>query len=107
MNHSGEVFVAIYVIVLLGGFLVALNANLIGSKINYFQGICLIGYCIFPLVISSALIRLIPMYAIIKLIIVLIANVWSSLSKLELFKLNILYYFNYFIYYIKRLYWFY
>ena len=59
----------------------ALNANLIGSKINYFQGICLIGYCIFPLVIASSLIRIIPMYAFIKLFVVVIANVWSSFSN--------------------------
>ena len=43
---------------------------------SFFQSICILGYCIFPLTIVS-LITIIIDYFIIDLILVIVAFVWS------------------------------
>jgi len=43
----------IFVIVWIGASVVTLNSLLLGGKINFFQSVCLLGYCVFPLVVAA------------------------------------------------------
>ncbi|GAA99422.1 uncharacterized protein L969DRAFT_16728 [Mixia osmundae IAM 14324] len=52
-SQSLSVFTGVFVIVWLGSVVVTLNAKLLGGKVSFFQSLCVLGYCIFPLVISA------------------------------------------------------
>ena len=52
-SSSSVVFAAVFVIVWFGAALVTLNAQLLGGSLSFFQSICILGYCVFPLTLSS------------------------------------------------------
>ena len=54
-NEANVAFAAVFVIVWCGAFVVTLNAQLLGGNLSCFQSVCVLGYCIFPLVVSSLL----------------------------------------------------
>jgi len=43
----------LFVIIWIGATFVTLNALLLGGKISFFQTVCVLGYCIFPLVLGA------------------------------------------------------
>lgn len=47
------VFATVFVIVWVGAAAVTLNAQLLGGSISFFQSVCILGYCVFPLTLSS------------------------------------------------------
>jgi hypothetical protein len=52
-SSSSVVFAAVFVIVWCGSALVTLNAQLLGGNLSFFQSVCILGYCVFPLTLSS------------------------------------------------------
>jgi hypothetical protein len=52
-DQSLGVFTGVVVIVSVGSLIVTLNAKLLGGKVSLFQSLCVLGYCIFPLVVAS------------------------------------------------------
>ena len=48
-EDSALVFTAVFVIVWCGAAVVTANTALLGGKISFFQSVCVLGYCIFPL----------------------------------------------------------
>jgi hypothetical protein len=68
-----------------GAFVVTINTKLLGGHISFFQCVCVLGYCVFPIVLSAAAIYVFKFIGInilpIKLIIAGVALVWSSFSK--------------------------
>ncbi|CUG89114.1 Yip1 integral membrane protein, putative [Bodo saltans] len=84
-NQSGQIFSAVFVLVWVGSAVVTINAKFLGSAISFFQSVCVMGYCIAPLVIAA-----IPS-AIFKnfwftLIITSVAWVWSTYASLRFFR---------------------
>ena len=81
-GDSGSlVFAAVFVIVWAGAGAVAINAQLLGGNVSFFQSVCILGYCIFPLTISafvSLIVRLIYNTIVLKLIIVGAGFLWST-----------------------------
>jgi len=77
------VFEIIFVIVWLGAGIVAINGQLLGGNISFFQSVCVLGYCLFPLNIASAanviVGKMLPMIA--KMGIVTAAFLWASYSS--------------------------
>ena len=64
-----------------GAALVTLNAQLLGGTISFFQSICILGYCVFPLTLSAfacMIIGLLYKQIILKLLIVGVGFVWST-----------------------------
>jgi len=51
--NSISVFTAVVVIVSLGSFVVTVQTKLLGGKISFFQGLCVLGYCIAPLNVAA------------------------------------------------------
>jgi len=51
--HSLSVFTSVVVIVSLGSFVVTVQAKLLGGRVSFFQGLCVLGYCIAPLDIAA------------------------------------------------------
>mmetsp|Transcript_3858 Transcript_3858/g.12243 ORF Transcript_3858/g.12243 Transcript_3858/m.12243 type:complete len:197 (+) Transcript_3858:26-616(+) len=52
-GQTSHVFAAVFVIVWCGAAIVTLNAQLLGGNLSFFQSICVLGYCVFPLTLSS------------------------------------------------------
>ena len=52
-STSSVVFAAVFVIVWCGSALVTLNAQLLGGNLSFFQSVCILGYCVFPLTLAS------------------------------------------------------
>ena len=52
-DSASLVFAAVFVIVWIGAAAVTINAQLLGGSISFFQSVCILGYCVFPLTLSS------------------------------------------------------
>lgn len=52
-EHSGIVFILIFIIVWFGGLIVSLNSRFLGVSLNVFQCICILGYCMIAIVLAS------------------------------------------------------
>jgi hypothetical protein len=48
------VFSAVFLAVWAGAAIVTLNAQLLGGTISFFQSVCVLGYCVFPIAIAAA-----------------------------------------------------
>mmetsp|Transcript_41637 Transcript_41637/g.36832 ORF Transcript_41637/g.36832 Transcript_41637/m.36832 type:complete len:204 (+) Transcript_41637:149-760(+) len=77
-EDSALVFTAVFVIVWVGAAIVTVNAALLGGKISFFQSVCVLGYCLFPLNIVSLLVSLIGTnHKTMKLVIIIFGAIWS------------------------------
>ncbi|EQC26423.1 hypothetical protein SDRG_15768 [Saprolegnia diclina VS20] len=80
-NQSAMVFTSVFVVVWVGAAVVTVNAQLLGSTISFFQSICVLGYCIFPLVIATLacfFTRVVSSHVTIRLVLVGVGFVWST-----------------------------
>lgn len=67
----------VFALVSVGAIVLTLNVVLLGGSIGFFQSLCLLGYCIFPLVIS-AFICLAVSLMLVRWIVVPLSVVWSA-----------------------------
>ena len=81
-------FETVFIIVWLGGAIIAINGQLLGGTISFFQSICLLGYCLFPLNMAALVNLLIGKYVhiLVKVAYVLLAFAWSTLSSIQFIK---------------------
>mmetsp|Transcript_25569 Transcript_25569/g.43116 ORF Transcript_25569/g.43116 Transcript_25569/m.43116 type:complete len:197 (-) Transcript_25569:76-666(-) len=80
-SSSSVVFAAVFVIVWCGAALVTLNAQLLGGNLSFFQSVCILGYCVFPLTLSSLtclFIGLLYNQIFVKFAIVAVGFIWST-----------------------------
>jgi len=71
----------IFVIVWIGAAVVTINSLLLGGKISFFQSVCVLGYCIFPLVIAAIVCSAVSLYwpsVWFRMVISLACFVWST-----------------------------
>jgi len=84
-SQSLGVFTGVISIVSFGSVIVTLNAKLLGGRVSLLQTLCVLGYCIFPLVISaliSTFIRILWVRAPISLA-AWAWSVWASINFLD------------------------
>ncbi len=75
-DQGPAVFSATYFIIWAGSAVVTINSQLLGGTLSFYQTVCILGYCIFPLVLVSLFTWMIPYF--IKFILVLVAFLWST-----------------------------
>lgn len=61
-ESASLVFAAVFVIVWAGAAAVTLNAQLLGGNISFFQSICILGYCVFPLTLAAFILMVIGFF---------------------------------------------
>merc|ERR1719283_506504 len=89
-GDGGPEFAEVFVIVWVGAMIVTLNTKLLGGSISFFQSVCVLGYCLLPLVLSLVLCRVVLManqntaLVIVRCIIVLAGFVWSTFASMQL-----------------------
>lgn len=80
-DQSAIVFTGIFVIIWFGAAVVSMNSTLLGGKVSFYQSVCVLGYCIFPLVLASIISLFVP-YVIFRFIFVGIAFTWSTYASM-------------------------
>ncbi|KAF9172006.1 hypothetical protein BGX21_003041 [Mortierella sp. AD011] len=75
------VFTWIFIIVWMGSAVVTVNAKLLGGRVSFFQSVCVIGYCLFPLVLVSIISIAVPSI-FIRLPLCGVAFAWASWASL-------------------------
>lgn len=86
MNSNGNEFGVVFLVMWGGSFVVTLNTKLLGGKISFFQCVCVLGYCVFPIVLGAALVAILKMFSIsfifLKLVIAVLALIWSAMGNI-------------------------
>ena len=80
-QNASIVFAAVFVVIWCGAAAVTLNAQLLGGNISFFQSVCILGYCVFPLTLSAVgclFFGYMFSSAFIKLLVVGAGFVWST-----------------------------
>ncbi len=87
MKSNGNEFGVVFLVMWGGSFVVTINTKLLGGKISFFQCVCVLGYCVFPIVLGAALVALLKIFSInfifLKLIIAVLALVWSAMGTIH------------------------
>ncbi|KAI8867316.1 Yip1-domain-containing protein [Ramicandelaber brevisporus] len=81
-EHAAGVFTGIFVIVWCGSAVVTLNSKLLGCNISFFQSICVLGYCVFPLFVAATVSLFVPLF-FVRLPAALVGLVWSTIAALR------------------------
>ena len=76
-----EIFSMVFFIIWCGSGVVTLNSLLLGNKISFYQSVCVLGYCIFPLVAVS-MVTLVVGFGL-KLILSGVALAWATASSIN------------------------
>ena len=85
-NSETSIFVLIFVIFWIGGFIITFNERFLGAQIGICQVLSLLGYGMFPIIVAGIIIgfcRINNIY--VKLILVVIGLIWSILASLGFF----------------------
>mmetsp|Transcript_13472 Transcript_13472/g.14755 ORF Transcript_13472/g.14755 Transcript_13472/m.14755 type:complete len:252 (-) Transcript_13472:477-1232(-) len=81
-NQASAVFAVVFMAIWFGSAVVTFNAQLLGGTISFFQSVCVLGYCVFPLVLSAIIVgmlRLTPMgWKWLDMIWIGIGFVWAT-----------------------------
>jgi len=83
-NDSALVFALVFVIVWCGAGVITLNAQLLGGNISFFQSVCFLGYCIFPITIAALICFLVGRFIdsiIIRSVVTLGGFIWSTVAS--------------------------
>lgn len=78
------VFAAVFCVVWFGSAVVTVNAQLLGGTISFFQSVCVLGYCVFPMTLAAAVVdlfKMLPLGAfstLVELVVIFISFLWST-----------------------------
>jgi len=82
-DTASMVFGIVFVVVWLGAAVVTVNSQLLGGNVSFFQSVCLLGYCIFPMNITAlavAFLWFLPGF--LKILVVVAGFGWSTYSSI-------------------------
>ncbi|CAF1448305.1 unnamed protein product [Rotaria magnacalcarata] len=87
---SGVEFAQVFTLMLMGSIAVTVNSQLLGGKISFFQSVCVLGYCLLPLLLAAIINNIllyisskstIPILHIIRFLIVMAAFGWAMYAS--------------------------
>ncbi|KAI9490099.1 Yip1 domain-containing protein [Zychaea mexicana] len=80
-EQAVSIFTGVFVIVWLGAAVVTLNAKLLGGAVSFFQSVCVLGYCLFPLV-AAAVVALFVDIIWVRLPLAITTFLWSTYASI-------------------------
>ncbi|KAI9495825.1 Yip1 domain-containing protein [Zychaea mexicana] len=80
-DQAVPIFTGVFVIVWLGSAVVTLNAKLLGGAVSFFQSVCVLGYCLFPLVLSAVFAIFVKLIWA-RLPIAIVTFAWSTYASI-------------------------
>eukprot|EP01017_Pseudomicrothorax_dubius_P029764 TRINITY_DN3651_c0_g1_i1.p1 TRINITY_DN3651_c0_g1~~TRINITY_DN3651_c0_g1_i1.p1 ORF type:complete len:131 (-),score=4.32 TRINITY_DN3651_c0_g1_i1:137-529(-) len=81
-GKAESIFGSIFMIVWAGSVIVTMNTRFLGGPASLFQSICVMGYCIFPLIIPVVVSFFFNMGAGYKTIVIGTCLFWSIISAM-------------------------
>lgn len=84
VGQASLVFAAVFTAVWFGATVVTINAQLLGGTISFFQSVCVLGYCVFPMMVAAALVDVLHIAplgfisTILELVVLCVAFLWST-----------------------------
>ena len=79
-NQFGVVFIVMWG----GAFVVTINTKLLGGHISFFQCVCVLGYCVFPIVLGAFIVLLLHSFGVkvllINMAVAVLTLIWSTLG---------------------------
>jgi len=84
VGQASLVFAAVFSSVWLGSAVVTVNAQLLGGTISFFQSVCVLGYCVFPLALAAGVVdlfKMLPLGAfstLVELAVLFVAFLWAT-----------------------------
>lgn len=85
VETHGKSFGILFLIMWGGSFVVTINTKLLGGHISFFQCVCVLGYCVFPIVLAAGIIYILKIFTINFLLLKVgiggASIVWSTLSN--------------------------
>ena len=81
-EQSSLLFASVFVIVWCGAAVVTVNALLLGGNISFFQSVCVLGYCIFPLNLASIVCIVTNGHITWRIFVVAVCFFWSTGASL-------------------------
>eukprot|EP01013_Petalomonas_cantuscygni_P008869 TRINITY_DN21626_c0_g1_i1.p1 TRINITY_DN21626_c0_g1~~TRINITY_DN21626_c0_g1_i1.p1 ORF type:complete len:201 (-),score=14.11 TRINITY_DN21626_c0_g1_i1:150-752(-) len=79
MREGGDIFAGIFTFVAVGAIVVTLNAKFLGGNLSFFQIVCVLGYCLFPICVLALICIFIPrIFRIIPAVVAVGWAVWAS-----------------------------
>eukprot|EP00415_Alexandrium_ostenfeldii_P002931 UN2931 len=76
-SQASYAFADVFVIVWVGSAVVTLNALLLQGRVSFFQTVCVLGYCLFPLVIAAFCAMLLRV-DVLKVAFVAVGLAWAA-----------------------------
>ncbi|KAI8638660.1 Yip1 domain-containing protein [Parasitella parasitica] len=80
-NQAVAIFTSVFVIVWLGAAVVTLNAKLLGGAVSFFQSVCVMGYCLFPIVVSAIVATFVRLIWV-RLPVSIVTFAWSTFASI-------------------------
>jgi len=83
-GQQTSVFSGVFVLVWVGSAVVTVNAKLLGCNLSFFQCICVLGYCMVPLVVALIVMRLVAYFVThlaFRFLVVTIAWAWALFAS--------------------------
>jgi protein YIPF6 len=83
-GQASLVFAAVFCAVWFGSVVVTVNAQLLGGTISFFQSVCVLGYCVFPLTMAAVAVdflKMIPLgffSTLCEIAVLGVAFLWST-----------------------------
>lgn len=79
-HQAVPIFTGVFVIIWVGAAVVTLNAKLLGGAVSFFQSVCVIGYCLFPIVVSAIIAAFVSIIWV-RIPIAIITFAWSTYAS--------------------------
>ena len=79
-EKASATFTIVFSVLSLGALVLTANVILLGGNIGFFQALCLIGYCLFPLDVAALVCLAVPV-TFVRMIITLAAVIWASYAS--------------------------
>eukprot|EP00899_Mesostigma_viride_P019082 jgi/Mesvir1/27175/Mv20835-RA.1 len=83
-EHQVLVFATVFILVWAGAAVVTLNGLLLGGNIIFFQSVCLLGYCLVPLIGGWLLCQLTTLHSV-RAVFIALSFVWSTYASVPFF----------------------
>merc|ERR1719350_226558 len=74
-------FTLVFCIVTLGASVITLNGKMLGGSLNFFQSVCTIGYCLFPMNLAS-IFGLFVSNGILRGLVLIFCFTWANYAAL-------------------------
>ena len=85
-NSETSIFVLVFTIFWIGGFIITFNEKFLGAQIGICQVLSLLGYGMFPITVAGVVIGFCKITNIfVKLVLVLVGLVWSVVASVGFF----------------------